>query len=400
MRLRPLFGKLALSVASLGLSAAALEIGARLLVSRWSQRMITPYGSVSRFHPVLGWDKPPGARVQMQRPEYASLLEINNKGLRGPERDYPKPPGTRRVLMLGDSFAEGYTVEEALSVRALLERGLESGGCGPTEVLNGGTAVWSTDQEYLFYMLEGRRYAPDVVILFFFYNDLYYNTTDVAFGGRTKPVFALVDGQLVLQGTPIPAPPESERVSRMEPRPFRLKPWKGSFALRLLSNRLAAGAPDVHLFLSRFGIVEPPPRFEPPAEDMAPFGPGGPRVNDMWRRTEAILAALKSAVEADGGRLVLLYVPDRFEVNEKAWALTRRQYRLGRKWDPDRLPARLAEVAARQGIEMIDPRAELREAEGSWSRAYLPQDGHWNETGNAVVARKALPVLSRTLGCP
>ena len=32
------------------------------------------------------------------------------------------------------------------------------------EVINGGTAAYSTDQEYLFYRDEGRRYAPDVVV--------------------------------------------------------------------------------------------------------------------------------------------------------------------------------------------------------------------------------------------
>ncbi len=100
-------------------------------------------------------------------------LQINAHGLRGPDRPYEKPPGVRRVLLLGDSITEGYSVEEPYTLRSVLEALLNSRGEGRFEVINGGTAGYSTDQEYLFYVAEGVRYEPDVVVLLFCYNDLY-----------------------------------------------------------------------------------------------------------------------------------------------------------------------------------------------------------------------------------
>ena len=55
-------------------------------------------------------------------------------------------------------------VDDAHTVTARLEADLGARGC-QAEVINGGTVGYSTDQEYLFFRDEGRKYAPDVVIL-------------------------------------------------------------------------------------------------------------------------------------------------------------------------------------------------------------------------------------------
>jgi hypothetical protein len=397
-RLRTWVVNLGLALLSLAVFCAALEFSARRLVSHWRKtRVFTPHGSVSRYHPILGWDKPPGLRVRLRRPEYEVDLEINSRGLRGPEREHAKPAGTRRVLMLGDSFVEGYCVPEHRSARAVLETLLNVGACGRVEVLNGGTAAWSTDQELLFFDLEGRKYAPDVVTLFFFYNDLAANTSDFA-NGRPKPYFELESGELVLRGTPLPAPPEAERISRHEPMPFRLKPWRESYALRLLSDRTVEGAPELHRLLARWKIVEPRP-VTPPPVDMLAFAPGrDPSVEAAWERTAALLRALQGAVGKQGARLLLVYVPARFEVDERAWTLTRQQFRLGRRWDHGRVFDRLARVAADLRVELLDPRPPLREAQAR-GPAYFPRDGHWTAVGQEAAARAIVEATRRALGC-
>ena len=53
-------------------------------------------------------------------------------------------PG-RAVLIVGDSFTLGYTVDHEDTIPALLERRLRAEG-RPVEVLNGGTEGYSTDQ--------------------------------------------------------------------------------------------------------------------------------------------------------------------------------------------------------------------------------------------------------------
>src|SRR5687767_9168666 len=151
---------LLLALTSLAVVAGGLEGAARLIVRARQARPHTTRGSFVRYHPELGWDKPPGASGWIHRAEYSVFLEVNAKGLRGPDRPYEKPAGVHRTLLLGDSFTEAYTVDEARSVRAVLESELGRTGY-KAEVVNGGIMGYSTDQELLFYRLEGRRYHAD-----------------------------------------------------------------------------------------------------------------------------------------------------------------------------------------------------------------------------------------------
>jgi len=393
-------------LANAGLAAASLLVGVLLVegaarawvgASLAQARRQTPALSLSRYHAVLGWDKTPGAAQNVHRSEFDVLLQFNSKGLRGPERDYTRPAGTHRVLILGDSFAEGYYVDEDRTVRAVLEDLLDREGCGRWEVINGGTIAYSTDQEYLFYKTEGHRYGAEAVVLLFYYNDLYYNASPLGPGGEPKPYFEVDGGALVPRNSPVP-PPAKGLLNRQEPGVPAPKPWHGSIALRLLSNRTVDASPRLHGLLAGLGLVEPVSA-EPPKEYW-PFGRDHAReVNDMWERTHYILGALKKDVEAHGGRLALLYVPVRFEVNDAVWELSRRRYRMGRRWDRDVVFERLRAVCEDLGLPLVDPRGELRRQETTGAPAYFTRDVHWTAAGNAVAAHALEPVVRSWLPC-
>lgn len=391
-RLRALAQNLLTALVSLLVVLLALEGLARWRVRSWmalQNPIRTPF---ARYDPLLGWSKPPGADGYLIRPEYTVHLQVNSRGLRGPERPYEKPPGVQRVLLLGDSFTEGYTVDEELTVRGRLEAALRASGCAQSEVLNGGTAAWGTDQEYLFYTHEGRRYAPDVTVLLFYYNDLYGD----GFGDVGKPRFELEgdDERLVLVDSPVPEPrrpPESNA--------FRLTPWRGSYALRLLSQRTRA-VPSVNARLAALGLVEPLPEgdHDVPAE-LNPFGPRNPgEVQRLWRVTAAILRDLDRDLQAHGSRLVVFYVPARFEVDDAAWEATRARYGMGQKrWSRDKVFESLREVCGRLGLTLVDPRGLMRRAEQAGRRSYLPLDGHWTAVGHELAAQA---LLEKVRACP
>ena len=398
-RARSLLANAGLTAASLLGGALVIEGAARAWVhaSLAQARRQAPPLPLSRYHEVLGWDKTPGAAQTVRRPEFEISLQFNSKGLRGPERDYAKPPGTRRALILGDSFAEGYYVDERYTVRAVLEDLLDREGCGRWEVINGGTIAYSTDQEYLFYKTEGHRYGAEAVVVLFYYNDLYYNASAAGPGGEPKPYFEVDAGALVPRNSPVPAPTKG-LLNRQEPGVPAPKPWHGSIALRLLSNRTVDASPRLHQLLARVGLVEPISP-EPPKEYW-PFGRDHAReVNDMWERTRYILAALKADVEGHGGRLAVQYVPVRFEVNDGVWELSRRRYRMGRRWDRDVVFERLRAVCEQLGISLVDPRAELRRQEATGAPAYYTRDVHWTASGNAVAAHALEPVVKSWLPC-
>lgn len=388
-RLRSLLINLCLAFVSVAIVALAAEAAARVYAGRLARPDAAAAASakpISRFHPTLGWDKPPGGEARIRRAEFDILIRINSRGLRGPEYDYPKPAGTKRVLILGDSFAEGYYVDEPQTARAVLEEGLNAGPCRGWEVVNGGTIAYSTDQEYLFFREEGHRYQPDLVTLLFYHNDLLYNASPRGPGGEQKPFFGVEGGRLVARRETL-APDAESGPNRQNPGRAPLRPWRGSIALRLVSNRTVDASPGLHRALASLGLVEPVTS-DPPRE-FWPYGPGrGREVEEMWRTTAALLASLKQDVEAHGARLSVLYVPARFEVNAQVWQTTRARYRLGRRWDPYVVFDRLRQELDAIGVPLLDPRDALRRSEAAGPPAYYTRDVHWNAVGNRVAAEE------------
>ncbi len=76
-----------------------------------------------------------------------------------------KPPGTYRILLLGDSFAEGYGVEESQTYQATLEKKLNAQYSQTIEILNAGVQGYSPHLEYLYFLHQGLSLNPDLVIL-------------------------------------------------------------------------------------------------------------------------------------------------------------------------------------------------------------------------------------------
>src|SRR5262249_42346881 len=147
------------------------------------QKLFVEYDS------VRGWRNTPGAKGRYITEEYNNELEYNSHGIRGPERPYEKPAGTFRIVLLGDSYIEGYMVPLQERVSEVLERLLNAESTGTHyEVIALGTAGYSSDQELLWLEQEGLRYHPDVVVNMFYANDVWYNAQSKYWRG-SKPLF-------------------------------------------------------------------------------------------------------------------------------------------------------------------------------------------------------------------
>ena len=118
---------------------------------------------------ALGWKLRPNADDSYGGARYV----INSKGLRSPHSDYGKPPGTKRILQLGDSATIGnglpYEGTSACMMEAAFADQLRK---EPVEVLNGACDGYSTWQEYEFLKTEGLKYSPDLVTVGFVLNDV------------------------------------------------------------------------------------------------------------------------------------------------------------------------------------------------------------------------------------
>src|SRR5215210_1944865 len=102
------------------------------------------------------------------RIEGEAYVKINGDGLRDREHSKVKPPGTLRVAVLGDSYAEALQVPAEDAFWAVAERSLQ--GCRAlggrrAEVINFGVSGFSTAHELITLRRRVWQYAPDVILL-------------------------------------------------------------------------------------------------------------------------------------------------------------------------------------------------------------------------------------------
>jgi len=96
----------------------------------------------------------------------------NSFGLRSPEVAVPKPAGTYRILLLGDSFTFGFQAADDVLFARKLEQRLRAGGFPSVEVVNAGVLSYCPLLEYLQYRHELHVLEPDLVILNFDMSDV------------------------------------------------------------------------------------------------------------------------------------------------------------------------------------------------------------------------------------
>jgi hypothetical protein len=180
----------------------------------------TTHPSYVRHDPRLGWSYRPLVAERHETSEFDVDVRINSRGFRGREWE-PKQSDRPRILVLGDSYAFGWGVEEEQRFSEVLERG--SGGF---EVLNAAVSGYSTVQELLLLEELVNDVRPDLVLCVFCGNDLFENGAPIVYG-KHKPYFTVEAGRLELRGVPVPEP-WIERASYFY-RALAKRRWQSAF---------------------------------------------------------------------------------------------------------------------------------------------------------------------------
>ena len=380
----------------LGMSAlvglGVLEVGARVIIARRPIITSGEQGVYSQLDPVLGWRNRPGTSVRYSRRDYQTNVVINSLGFRDVEHPKAKAPGTTRVLVIGDSFIEAYTVELEESVTRRAESIGRAQGC-PVEVVNAGVHGYSTDQEALWFLNEGAALGPDVVVVFAYYNDIIHNIRE-RYWGSPKPLTAVIDGRIVTTNLPLPLPSQPGEPAGLREKPRAL--IQGSALRSLVLERLVVGAPRFYNRLATLGLWD---AWEPEAlpDELRAYKASGrvPDFAEAWDRTRAILTALAEGIRRVGAVPVLVHIPAQFEISARDWDLTTMRYGIDpRAWDRTLVRQRLQESADAGGWAFLDLTPALQAAPSVLGREpYLPYDGHWNARGHDAAARAVVAHL-------
>jgi lysophospholipase L1-like esterase len=357
-------------VMSVVIGLAVLEGGLRLIPA------FRPRPTLNQHDALTGWSQIPGKHVVRRVAGQKIDFQINSLGLRDDaDLTVSKPAGTRRVLVLGDSFALGYTVAREHVFADLLERRWNEEG-RRIQVVNAGTEAWSTDQEVAWFLERGVTYAPDLVLLFPYENDIYW-CGQTSYQRYSKPRFT-AEGKLEPRELVDPGP--APALSRSAIVGF-LSQTLGALLSRPTekTHYQTPAGPDgkrVWILKEFTPLLSQPPDF----------------VADCEQRTGGALKALKERCDAIGARLAVIPIPSKSAIDPEEREYFRTWKRgLGglsdSAWSPDKPVELFLSLAKEHGIDAIDVRPDLRAASAK-HKLYFPKQEEWhlNAAGNDAFA--------------
>jgi len=115
-------------------------------------------------NPLIGHVQKPNSVARLM----GVSVETNSDGFR--DKEYPLLKGGKyRIIVLGDSLAFGWGVEQEDTFENILETELNK--TRPTEIINFGAGNYNTEQEVNLFLEKGLKYRPDKVVVFYFIND-------------------------------------------------------------------------------------------------------------------------------------------------------------------------------------------------------------------------------------
>ena len=276
------------------------------------------------------------------RREYHVEYRVNSRGLRGPERAYEKTPGTAARAGAGRLLRRG--LHGRRRAHGHEPAGIPSGrrAGARAEVINGGTVGYSTDQEYLFYRDEGRKYAPDVVVLFVYHNDIPTLVLE-RYQAYPKPRLDFTTDPPAVSNQPVP-PYVPAPAAPVPPSPTD---GPTSYLFELVKQRLERTSARTYNRLAGFGLWEPLRKLPMNEELQLYHVPELGHQRPAWSAFTWTVQSLSKATTSAGVRLVVAYVPSRMEVSPRVWELTQERYGIDERSRGRRWPRRVQYITGR-----------------------------------------------------
>jgi hypothetical protein len=367
--------KAAAAAGAVALALAVGEVAARIA-------RVAPHGKAEPLY-----DMDPFSHHR-PRPGYRSddgVVRVNSLGYRD-EEEFPreKPPGERRILFLGDSFVFGGYRPAAETFVGRCARAIAAVASG-VRAINASCPEWGTRHEAAALEHHDLPLSPDVVVLCFYVgNDLFDNLSEEPY-----EVEVAGDGTLTL--------------TKREQQSLRKRILAHS-RLYQLYDSTAFATWLRHPFGVEDNFQRPPNSsrlredtyYELERRDLEVCRRGAadrPPLDEAWRLTEQFLAKIATLAAGAGAKTSLVVIPDEAQVDEGLRAELARRFHLDEKdFDLDQPQRRLAEIARRLGLPLVDLLPAFRE-KGRKGGLYEPVDTHWNGAGQALAADLVAPGL-------
>lgn len=314
--------------------------------------------------------------------------KTNSLGYRGHE----PIEGKQTIVVIGDSYTEGFGLSENDTFPSQLERALTAKGAGRWQVLNGGTLGFSPALYTKYFDKYFLNLSPEVVLLNLDFTDF-----------NDDPYYLQI----------------AEYDAAGYPSTFPGREIFPDWSLGLVYSNKSALVRFLHQELNQWSLVERRNRVQP-IMDMLVTGEALVPVADLeesgmsgCKKTVEVIArhllALKSRVEAVGGKLFIHMYPPGYLI--KNYATQPQNISFVRSWDQKnrkdyswacssnpRAVEMIRKLSARVGVLFFNSFPVIMEHPEK-ETLYFDRDAHWTPKGVGVVTRtlsaKLLPFLKK-----
>ena len=286
--------------------------------------------------------------------EFTFHVATDDRGFR---KSWSNQDNTRPVVFLGDSqtFGIGVQGEETFAYRF--------GEASGISTVNTGVPGYNNVEQLALLRSEWANLQPQKVVLCFFAgNDAFENFK-------------------------IAAQPDSEASVGAQPRKTFFSEVKNFLvkksALYQLLMRLRR-FPAVNRLLQRFGLIEA----QPPGELVIFSSADTKKLRSFWQVTDHVLAQIQEEVRKHASELIVLFIPDRYQVDDAFWAAWRAKYQLAEnEYDLTAPNRHIREFCLKNNIPFVDPTQALAQAHKKGEAPYWKIDNHLSPQGHLIISR-------------
>ena len=340
--------------------------------------------------PILHHRFIPGASGRYKTTEFDVAYTINSLGLRDREISLAKPPTTRRILMLGDSFTEGDGVEYQETFSACLQRMLDTAALPVRwEVINGGVGSYAPVVEYIYLHNGGLALQPDMVVLNLdlsdFFDDLGYSAL-ARYDEHGLP--------LAVRPAEEPRPANALTAGLLDIKDFFKEHTRLYNFVRLRIDRYLEGSRHTidmsgDLRYDKYAMLRPGNRLDLGQAGAITFG---------------ALRTIRDTLAAHGVPLLVTVYPYGHQVRPDEWVAGRQFW----GFKPDTLYGlepqdEIERILTGRGIPVANFCRAFRDRAASVHPLYHDYNGHWVAAGHEIIAQelyaRLLPEL-RAAGQP
>lgn len=310
----------------------------------------------------------PDSYSELRQRDFSYVQRVNSLGLRGRETTAEKSTGTKRILMLGDSFTMGKGVEDGQTFSVLVEdlvnASLKDCGGGTVEVLNAGVDSYAPILSYIQFERDLLRLAPDLVILNLDNSDL------IQEAAYRKQAIRDQNGAII-------AVPQVWQDSLYE----RIHSWTSRhlyftrvilvYVTRAMDHREIT----VRRVANEFGRAHFVHTLEGDVDRTA-----------QWQDIFESIGRIKHLADSIRAEFLLATYPWAHQVNETDWVPGRYAFMDKGEHTTDITQQTVRRYTADLGIELFEALPVFEEYRGS-EPLYFQYDPHWTAAGHRVMAK-------------